>query len=154
MRTTLTPTAINAAIRATRAGESTKAINDPITPGLNLRVGKKRTTWTWLGRDAEGRVRRFPLGRYPHVGLAEARRLAREMSHDAPRGADPIRDARAARRRTDAPTGHTLADLWRSTASRRTPPRAGPRRCERRSSACSDRTWRPRSPPCGSAICN
>ena len=111
MRTTLTPTAINAAIRAARAGEPTKAINDPLTPGLNLRVGKKWAAWTWLGRDAQGRVRRFPLGRYPHVGLAEARRLARAMSHDAPRGADPIRDARAERARLKAPIGHTLADL-------------------------------------------
>jgi integrase len=116
MRTTLTPTAINAAIRGARAapaGEPTKALNDPITPGLNLRVGKKRTTWTWVGRDAQGRVRRFPLGRYPHVGLAEARRLAREMGHDAPRGADPIRDARTERARAKAPIGHTLADLLR-----------------------------------------
>src|ERR1700733_6076661 len=99
MRTTLTPSVINAAIRAARAGEIVKAINDPTTPGLNLRVGKQRTTWTWVGRDAQGRVRRFPLGRYPHVGLAEARRKAREMGHDAPRGADPIRDARASRAR-------------------------------------------------------
>jgi integrase len=109
MRTTLTPSAINAAIRAARAGETVKAINDPTTPGLNLRVGKQRTTWTWVGRDSQGRVRRFPLGRYPHVGLAEARRKAREMGHDAPRGADPIRDARASRARM--PVGHTLADL-------------------------------------------
>lgn len=113
MRTALTPTAITAAIRAARAGAPTKAINDPITPGLNLRVSKKRTTWTWVGRDAQGRVRRFSLGRYPHVGLAEARRLAREIGHDAPRGADPIRDARAERARMKAPIGHTLADLLR-----------------------------------------
>ncbi len=113
MRTSLAPTAITAAIRAARAGAIVKAINDPTTPGLNLRVGKKHATWTWVGRDAQSRVRRFYLGRYPHIGLAEARRLARGMSHDAPRGTDPVRDARAARERTQAPAGHTFADLLR-----------------------------------------
>jgi integrase len=111
MQSALTPTAINAAIRAARDGTIVAQINDDRTPGLNLRVGKKWAAWTWLGRDAQGRVRRFPLGRYPHVGLAEARRLARAMSHDAPRGADPIRDARTERARMNAPIGHTLADL-------------------------------------------
>ena len=113
MRTSLTPTVISAAIRDARAGVIVKAINDPTTPGLNLRFGRKQAAWTWVGRDAHGRVRRFYLGRYPHVGLAEARRLARGMSHDAPRGTDPIRDARAARARTQAPAGHSLADLLR-----------------------------------------
>jgi integrase len=111
MRTTLTPTVISAAIRAARAGEIVKAINDPTTTGLNLRFGKKGASWTWVGRDREGRVRRFYLGRYPKIGLAEARRLARDMTHDAPRGADPVRDARASRARMRAPVGHTLADL-------------------------------------------
>jgi integrase len=108
MRTSLTPTAITAAINDAKKG-MVKPINDPTTPGLNLRVGARGATWTWLGRDKQGRVRRFPLGRYPHIGLAEARRLARAMSYNAPQGADPIRDARAARMKT--PVGHTLADL-------------------------------------------
>lgn len=108
MRTSLTPTAITAAINDAKKG-MVKPINDPTTPGLNLRVGARGATWTWLGRDKAGHVRRFGLGRYPHVGLAEARRLARAMSYNAPQGADPIRDARAARMKT--PVGHTLADL-------------------------------------------
>jgi hypothetical protein len=75
------------------------------------RIGKKRITWNWLGRDSQLRVRRFTLGQWPHIGLAEARRLARAMSYEAPRGADPIRDARASCASAKAPQGHTLADL-------------------------------------------
>jgi hypothetical protein len=111
MQTTLTSTMINAAIRAAAAGKKIKPLNDPTTPGLNLRVGKKRITWNWLGRDSHLRVRRFTLGQWPHIGLAEARRLARAMSYEAPRGADPIREARASRASAKAPQGHTLADL-------------------------------------------
>lgn len=110
MRTTLTPTLINAAIKAAATGK-TAAFNDPIAQGLNLRVGRRRATWTWLGRDIEGRVRRFTLGHWPHVGLAEARRRARTMADEVRRGADPVRDARASRARMKAPVGHTLSGL-------------------------------------------
>jgi integrase len=86
-------------------------VNDPVTPGLNIRIGKKSATWTWLGRDSQARVRRFTLGHWPHIGLAEARRLARAMSHDAPRGADPVHEARARRSSVMMPKGHTLTGL-------------------------------------------
>jgi integrase len=111
VQTILTATAINAAIKAAATDEKVKPINDPATPGLNLRVGKKRVTWNWLGRDGQGRVRRFTLGHWPHLGLADARRLARAMSHNAPRGADPVAEARARRAGLKAPKGHTLAGL-------------------------------------------
>jgi hypothetical protein len=111
MRTILTPTAINAAIKTAAVGKKVKPLNDPTAPGLNVRVGKKRVTWNWLGRDSQGRVRRFTLGHWPHVGLAEARRLARAMSHDARCGADPVAENRARRGGLKAPKGHTLAGL-------------------------------------------
>jgi integrase len=111
MRTTLTPTQINAAIKTARDGKRVGDLNDPVAPGLNLRVGRRRATWTWLGRDAQGRVRRFALGHWPLVGLAEARRRARTMADEVRRGADPVRDARASRARKGAPAGHTLSGL-------------------------------------------
>jgi integrase len=107
MRTTLTAMRINVAIRTCEPVN----LNDPVTPGLNIRIGKKRATWTWLGRDSQARVRRFTLGHWPHIGLAEARRLARAMSHEAPRGMDLVREARARCAAVKIPKGHTLAGL-------------------------------------------
>jgi integrase len=81
-------------------------------PGLNLRITAQGTAaWTWLGHDSVGRVRRFGLGRYPHVQLAEARRRARRMADEVRRGADPVAEARARRAGHQKAKGHTLAAL-------------------------------------------
>jgi integrase len=113
MRTTLTPTKINAAIKAATTTARIIVLNDPIAPGLNIRVGSRSASWTWLGRDPTGRVRRFLLGRWPHVGLAEARRRARRMTDDVQRGVDPVVERRARRTtgKAAASSGHTLAGL-------------------------------------------
>ena len=63
-----------------------------------------------MGRDSHGRIRRFRLGRYPHVGTAEARRQARAMADEVRRSADPVAEARARRAARKAP-GHTLSGL-------------------------------------------
>jgi integrase len=110
MRTTLSPTQINAAIRLAASGKVV-VLNDPGAPGLNIRVGARSASWTWLGRDRGGRVRRFLLGRWPHVGLAEARRRARRMTDDVQRGIDPVVERRARRAAAKAPVGHTLSGL-------------------------------------------
>ena len=113
MRTNLTPAGIRAAIRAAAASKQRVELNDPATPGLNLRVAPSgRATWTWMGRDADGRVRRFGLGHNPSIGIAEARRIARKLAEEVRAGADPVRDARNRRKR--ARTGahcNTLATL-------------------------------------------
>jgi integrase len=57
-----------------------------------------------MGRDADGRVRRFGLGHYPTIGIAEARRKARKLAEQVRAGADPVRDARA--RRSGAQAQH------------------------------------------------
>ena len=65
-----------------------------------------------MGRDADGRVRRFGLGHNPSIGIAEARRKARKLAEEVRAGADPVRDARTRRKR--ARTGahcNTLATL-------------------------------------------
>jgi hypothetical protein len=104
----LTPAAIAAALRTGKTSE----LNDAGEPGLNLRVGQRSASWSWKGRDMHGRVRRFGLGRYPQVGLAEARRRARALADAVRRGADPVAEARARRAARAAPKGHTLADLF------------------------------------------
>jgi integrase len=110
MPATIPETAIAAATRQAAAIRRRVALNDPGQPGLCLRItpGGIRT-WSWVGRDTKGRVRRFGLGRYPAIGLREARAEARAMAEEVRKGADPVRDARAARAKP--PKGHTLADL-------------------------------------------
>jgi integrase len=110
----LTPAAIVAAMRAGEVHE----LNDAGEPGLCLRIGSRSATWSWRGRDAQGRVRRFGLGRYPNIGLAEARRRARAMADEVRRGADPVAQARARRAAQKQPTGATLADLFAIYAKR------------------------------------
>jgi integrase len=113
MRTNLTPAGIRAAIRAADTNRKRLEQNDPVTPGLNLRVAPSgRATWTWMGRDADGRVRRFGLGNYPTLGIAEARRKARKLAEQVRAGADPVRDARARRNSAQAQhPGDTLSTL-------------------------------------------
>jgi integrase len=109
---TITATRIATATRKAAVTGLRISLNDPATSGLCLRITARGVrTWSWLGRDAHGRVRRFGLGRYPHIGLREARRRARQMADEVGRGADPVRDARTLRALTKAPVGHTLADL-------------------------------------------
>ena len=113
MRTNLTPAGVRAAIRAAAASKQRVELNDSSTPGLNLRVAPSgRATWTWMGRDADGRVRRFGLGHNPTIGIAEARRMARKLAEEVRAGADPIRDARTRRKRAKAQAYcNTLATL-------------------------------------------
>ena len=112
MRTSLTPAGIRAAVRAAAASKQRVELNDPATPGLNLRVAPSgRATWTWMGRDADGRVRRFGLGHNPTIGIAEARRKARKLAEQVRAGADPVREARIRRRGAKDQRGETLAKL-------------------------------------------
>jgi integrase len=113
MTGTITPSGIATAGRQAAASGQRITVNDPLTAGLCLRITPRGVrTWSWVGRDADGRVRRFALGRHPHIGLAEARRLARKMSYEAPRGVDPIAAARARRAKAQAPA-RTLDGLLR-----------------------------------------
>ena len=99
MRTNLTPAGIRAASRSAAASKRRAELNDPATPGLNLRITPSgRGTWTWMGRDADGRVRRFGLGHVPTISIAEARRKARKLAEEVRGGADPVRDARTRRK--------------------------------------------------------
>jgi integrase len=65
-----------------------------------------------MGRDADGRVRRFGLGHHPSIGIAEARRKARKLAEEIRAGADPVRNARARRNGATARAhGDTLETL-------------------------------------------
>jgi Arm domain-containing DNA-binding protein len=70
-------------------------ISDSLVPGLQLRVGDRARSWSLLCR-VNGRQRRLGLGRWPAVGVAEARRLAKEALAKAEAGVDPAPQPEAA----------------------------------------------------------
>jgi hypothetical protein len=111
----LTETAIAKAIREVADTKRRRDVVDKGCPGLRLRLTPKGgKAWVLACRDRAGRMRRFPLGSFPTMGIAEARDAARalhaKVRHE---GADPIADARRERSQAaDAKAGiGTLAAL-------------------------------------------
>jgi integrase len=96
----LTDSAITKAVRECAATKTRRDISDAACPGLRLRLtaaGVK--SWVLACRDRLGRMRRFPLGSYPDMGIAVARDAARTLRVKVrDEGADPV----AARRRDRA----------------------------------------------------
>lgn len=79
-------------------------IMDAKQRGLCFRVmASGERTWS-LRIKVEGRSRRFPIGPYPEVSLAEARKRAGRLRLEALDGKDPIEDRREARARDLAQT--------------------------------------------------
>jgi integrase len=62
--------------------------HDTIVPGLILRVGAKRQTWTYR-YSAGGKKLRLTLGYHPVMGLAEAREACRKTSERVDSGVTP-----------------------------------------------------------------
>jgi len=94
-------------------------------PGFGIRVGRARAdgspparTWV-LQLDVAGKTRRWSLGRFPTVGLEDARALARDYYIAAKEGRDP---------RAKPADGATLRDAFerhvRSLKTRRKQPRS------------------------------
>src|SRR6186713_1094522 len=63
---------------------------DAMLPGLILRVGKKRRSWS-VRYHANGSYPRAPLGHFPAMELGEARGAARRVIERAEKGV-PIDD--------------------------------------------------------------
>ena len=82
---------------------------DQKPPGLGLRVTPGgRKTWFLMYR-ASGRLRRYTLGTYPALSLADARQLATDARHRVAHGGDP---AQARRDGRQAPTVAELATQY------------------------------------------
>ena len=99
MSVRLTDPAIAKAAREVAASGQRRDLADAGCPGLRLRLtpaGSK--AWVLACRDRLGRMRRFPLGAYPGMGISEARTAARalhaKVKHE---GADPVADRRKER---------------------------------------------------------
>lgn len=94
----LTETAIKAAAKRTEAQGLRMELSDAALEGLRLRLtpGGARS-WVLACRDPLGRMRRFPLGQHPTMGIADAREAARATRAEVRKGADPVADARRKR---------------------------------------------------------
>jgi integrase len=93
----LTETAIQAAAKKV-AAVGRMDISDAALPGLRLRLtANGGRSWVLACRDTFGRMRRFPLGDYPNMGIADAREAARAMRADVRKGADPVAERKRQR---------------------------------------------------------
>jgi Arm DNA-binding domain len=91
----LTETAISKAARDVAESGVRRDLADAGCPGLRLRLtpaGAK--SWVLACRDRLGRMRRFPLGNLPDMGISEARDEARALHAKVKAGADPVADRR------------------------------------------------------------
>jgi integrase len=94
----LTETAISRLIREAAAQGQRIDQRDPGFPGLEIRIGKSGSrTWALRCHDRFGRLRTFQVGRYPDMGLSEARAAARRMRVAVEDGADPTAERRGIR---------------------------------------------------------
>jgi integrase len=89
---------------------------DHIVPGLMLRVGANRRTWTYRYRSG-GRNPRLKLGYHPVMGLAEAREACRKASERIDGGVMPVAPAPHPRS-ADAPTLGSLLDRYETLRTR------------------------------------
>src|SRR3954452_3686525 len=98
MTVKLTDTAIQKALKAAQDSGKRQELADATLPGLRLRVAPSgQRSWVLACRDPMGRMRRFPLGRYPTRNISQAREAARLMRVEVKAGADPIAEARRKR---------------------------------------------------------
>lgn len=105
--------AIRAAMRVCAASGKRRDVCDETLAGLRLRLTPAGTaSWVLGCRDAHGRARRFPLGRWPHMGIAEARQAARIEWAKVRAGADPIAERK--RKRAEVATLRHLIDAHRT----------------------------------------
>lgn len=93
-----------------------REVSDDDTPGLSVRVSPSGVkSWMLRYTAKDGRRRKLSLGRFPAVGLSEARARARKESVTVNDGGDPAADKRKAKRlaRHDRITKpQTLSALW------------------------------------------
>ncbi len=95
MAANITETAISAAMKKAASTEKRVELIDSTQPGLRLRITPKGgKSWVVAMRDPHSRMRRFPLGGHPAMGISGARDAARALWGKVRGGADPVEDAR------------------------------------------------------------
>lgn len=85
---------------------------NPLGAGLMLRVSETgRKSWTIRYRTEDGEMRRFGLGLYPDVSLADARRRCAQARLQATDGVDPAGEKRRKKVERRSQTIRTFKDL-------------------------------------------
>src|SRR5450759_3502008 len=98
MTVRMTDTAIQAARKRAAGLGKRLDLSDATLPGLRLRLKPSGgRSWVLACRDTLGRMRRFPLGEHPAMGISDAREAARTMRANVRAGADPVAEARRKR---------------------------------------------------------
>ena len=86
--------------------------------GLYLKVRPNSTIKAWIYRFTQnGKTQKMQIGTYPHVGLAEARALARELDKEHKSGLNPIternrRKEEAQQKALEAASKKTVQELF------------------------------------------
>jgi integrase len=95
MATALTKLGIDAAISGIEKGQRVELIDDR-EHGLRIRIGERGAKWSLLSRTTLGQLIRVPLGVWPSMGVADARKAARDAKRDLDRGINPNEQKRQA----------------------------------------------------------
>ena len=99
MAVRMTEPAIRKALAGAAATGQRRDLSDAALPGLRLRVTPTGSaTWALACRDPHGRMRRFPVGEWPTMGIADARERAKALRPKVrDEGADPVQERRRLR---------------------------------------------------------
>jgi integrase len=106
-----------AAIKPPKAGQDEHF--DKLLPAFAVRVGKSGTKAFVLFYRHGGKVRRYTLGRYPVLKLAEAREKGRLALQDAAAGKDPANERREAEATAPDTVGSAVAAFLEKHAKAR-----------------------------------
>jgi integrase len=82
-------------------------IYDLDVPGLSVRVTPNGIRTFVLVKKISGKAQRITLGRWPGLGLSDARKAAKRIHGEVAAGEDPVARRKAARQRAE-----TCDDLW------------------------------------------
>ena len=96
MGATLTRIGIDAALARARKGERVELADDG-EAGLRFRAGERVAKWSVLVRTPAGGRTRIPLGAWPGLGIADARKAAQDAKRKVEKGENPNEARRAAR---------------------------------------------------------
>jgi integrase len=99
MSLTLTKLGIDAAVAKASKGERLELVDDR-EPGLRIRAGERGAKWSVLTRTPDGGRIRIPLGAWPALGIAEARKVAQDAKRQVEQGINPNEMRRAVRDHT------------------------------------------------------
>jgi len=100
-------------VKGLSTGEVQETFMDSNLTGFGVRVTQRGVRTFFVRYRTGGKRRRYKIGRYPALSLADARDMARDLLGRVARGEDPAEERRQRRAEIQAGlTFHELADLY------------------------------------------